>query len=104
MIDRCADCDESTCNGECVADTCVCNPGTFGSTCQFNEQPCEVTNFDHRTRKFSGANRNISSEFFLLKNSAGSPAFSFERPIYMFPYYLSNATETFDNLEKADLL
>ncbi|KAL3926249.1 MAG: hypothetical protein SGBAC_013550 [Bacillariaceae sp.] len=53
---RCADCDPSTCNGECVNDECVCSEaGRFGLHCQFTEPPCEETDYDRRTSPFSGA-------------------------------------------------
>lgn len=39
-----------------------------------------------------------------MKNSQGKAAFAYERPIYVYPYYLENSPRTFDNIFSVDLL
>lgn len=82
---RCADCDPSTCNGECVNDECVCSEaGRFGLHCQFTEPPCEETDYDRRTSPFSGAGNTYSSDYYLMRNTQNEVAFSYNRPIYSY--------------------
>jgi len=88
---RCADCDPSTCNGECVNYECVCaEKGRFGTHCQFTEQPCEETDFDRRTSPFSGAGLAYSSDYYLIHKKNGEPAYAYHRPIY---YYMNKNDE-----------
>lgn len=81
---RCADCDPSTCNGDCVEDKCECTSesGRFGSHCQFTEPPCEETDYDRRTSPFSGAGNTYSSDYYLLRNAENEVSFAYNRPIY----------------------
>lgn len=87
---RCGDCDATNCNGECVNGQCVCNPGVYGANCQFEEEPCELTNYDHRSHPFSGVGAFYSSEFELLRKADGQPALAYGRPIYMYSYPADN--------------
>jgi hypothetical protein len=83
---RCADCDDTNCNGQCVDGQCVCDKGAYGGNCQFLEEPCELTDYDHRSDPFSGVGTFYSSEFELLRKGDGEPAFAYGRPIYIYFY------------------
>jgi hypothetical protein len=81
---QCADCQPSNCNGNCIDGECVCDRGSYGTNCQFDEEPCELTDHDYRTSRFKGANLFYSSTFNLLRNSDHKPTFSYSRPIYAY--------------------
>ncbi|CAJ1934567.1 unnamed protein product [Cylindrotheca closterium] len=82
---RCTDCDETNCNGVCADNgECVCSKNQYGDNCQFIDPPCPKTSYDHREPPFVGAGTFYSSEFDLLLNRNGEPAFAFGRPIYIF--------------------
>eukprot|EP00980_Cylindrotheca_fusiformis_P030556 scaffold25026_cov142-Cylindrotheca_fusiformis.AAC.2 len=80
----CADCDETNCNGECVDGQCVCEDGSYGVECQFEEEPCEMTEYDHRTQPFGGVGVWYSSQYTLMRKWDGQPAFKYSRPIYAY--------------------
>ncbi|CAJ1934571.1 unnamed protein product [Cylindrotheca closterium] len=81
---RCADCEDETCNGQCVNDVCVCGPEQFGINCQFNQPPCKKTDYDRRTKPFTGVGDFYSSRFDLLTKPDGSAFYSYNRPVYTF--------------------
>lgn len=81
---RCADCQDETCNGQCINDQCVCGPAQFGVNCQFNQPPCKKTDYDRRTKPFTGVGAFFSSKFELLTYPDGSVLYSYNRPVYHF--------------------
>jgi hypothetical protein len=95
---RCADCEPSNCNGYCVGGKCICDGGSYGANCQFIEEPCELTDHDYRTSRFSGANHNYTSTFNLLRNSNQEPTFSYSRPIYAYFDYCCGEIDVLMNL------
>ncbi|KAL3935308.1 MAG: hypothetical protein SGBAC_009152 [Bacillariaceae sp.] len=93
---RCADCDETNCNGVCGNDgECVCDANQYGYDCQFIDPPCPNTSYDHRVTPFVGAGTFYSSHFELLHNRNGDAAFAFGRPIYIFDAH--NVTDVLMN-------
>lgn len=87
---RCADCQDETCNGDCIENTCVCKDDQFGYNCQFRDPPCPKTDYDRRTTPFRGVGDFFSSKYSLLetKDSKNNtvPFYSYNRPVYAFTH------------------
>jgi len=83
---RCADCKDETCNGKCVNGECKCNSNQYGFNCQFTDPPCPKTDYDRRTKPFSGVGDDYSSKYTLMRNRDNSTFYSYNRPVYYFTW------------------
>ncbi|KAL3931030.1 MAG: hypothetical protein SGBAC_011499 [Bacillariaceae sp.] len=99
---RCADCEEETCNGKCVNDQCVCGPDQYGFNCQFNQPPCRKTDYDRRTKPFTGVGEFFSSKFELMTANGGSALINFGRRYFLFDILATNIDGAFQGLSAPD--
>jgi len=84
----CSDCDETTCDGDCEDNQCVCRPGQYGRSCHFDDSPCERLDYDRRTQPFRGihsffGNLGLSSKYELLFDSQMNVVLAYDHPVYV---------------------
>lgn len=83
----CIDCNENICDvsqGTCDENVCICKPGFYGVSCEF-EEPCEVLTVDLRTNDFpllSEGEQVVPPDTFQLRRVDGKIATEYNKPVY----------------------